>query len=223
MNSQLKLSAAIAAAFVTVLGVVLSIQAVLSPEEEAVRDTAATTSDSRLASSQGRVIGKAGDGGVTFVEFLDFECEGCRAAYPAVEELRERYEGRVTFVARYFPLPGHFNAQRAARAVEAAAQQDRFEQMYQMMYTTQQQWGEKKTPQDDLFRNFARDLGLDMEKFDLDYESEATQKRIDEDLSDGAALGVQSTPSFFINGKRLEPQTFDDLTEAIDDALADAT
>lgn len=50
---------------------------------------------------------------MTFVEFLDFECESCRAAYPANEQLRKDYEGRVTFVVRYFPIPSHFNAERA--------------------------------------------------------------------------------------------------------------
>ena len=67
------------------------------------------------------------DSPVTFVEFLDFECEACGAMFPNVERLRNDYAGRVNFVVRYFPLPGHFNAERAARAVEAAAQQGRFE------------------------------------------------------------------------------------------------
>ena len=81
------------------------------------------------------------DGKVTFVEFLDFECEACGAAFPAVEQLRAAYGDRVSFVVRYFPLDGHFNAQRAARAVEAAAQQDQFEAMYEKMYETQAEGG----------------------------------------------------------------------------------
>ena len=97
----------------------------------------------------------------TVVEFLDVECEACRAAYPAVEQLRETYGDMVTFVVRYFPIPSHANAERAARAVEAAAQQGRFEAMYQRMYETQAQWGEQQAPMDNLFREFAAGLGLD--------------------------------------------------------------
>lgn len=89
---------------------------------------------------------------VTFVEFLDFECEGCRAVCPEIEKLRSTYGDRVTFVIRYFPLAAHYNAERAARAVEAAAQQDQLEAMYRKMYDTQVQWGEKQTPADDVFR-----------------------------------------------------------------------
>jgi thiol-disulfide isomerase/thioredoxin len=74
------------------------------------------------------------DSDVTFVEFLDFECEGCRAVYPSIEQLRSDYGDRVNFVIRYFPLGAHYNAERAARAVEAAAQQGKLEAMYKKMY-----------------------------------------------------------------------------------------
>ena len=160
------------------------------------------------------------DGKVTFVEFLDFECEACGAAFPAVEQLRAAYGDRVSFVVRYFPLDGHFNAERAARAVEAAAQQGQFEAMYKKMYETQAEWGEQKVPMDDRFRSYAQDLGLDMAKWDTDYASDATKARIQADIDDGKAMGVTSTPTFFVNGQRLEPQSYDDLTTALDQALA---
>ncbi|VEG52703.1 DSBA oxidoreductase [Mycolicibacterium aurum] len=166
-------------------------------------------------------LNSAPDGDVTFVEFLDFECEGCRAAYPAVEQLRAQYGQRVSFVARYFPMPGHFNGERAARAVEAAAQQGQFEPMYKMMFETQDQWGEKQVPADDVFRAFATELGLDMAAWDQAYDSPATLDRIQEDVADGTALGVQGTPTFFINGEEVQIQTYADLGTAIDKALAE--
>lgn len=153
-----------------------------------------------------------------FVEFLDFECEACGAIYPVIEDLRRTYGDRVTFVVRYFPMPGHFNAERAARAVEAAAQQGgRFEQMYQRMFTTQTHWGgEQQVPADDLFRSFAVDLDLDMAAFDTVYNSPATLERIRADVADGLALGVQGTPpTFFLDENRLQPNTIDDLTAAV--------
>ena len=165
-------------------------------------------------------LSTAPDGKVTFVEFLDFECESCKAAFPVIEQLRDQYEGRVTFVARYFPLPAHTNAMPAARAVEAAAQQGKFEAMYAKMYATQDQWGEQQSPKDTVFRGFAEELGLDMAAYDDAVKSPETQARIDLDVADGQALGVQGTPTFFLNGERFEPQSVADLTRALDDALA---
>ncbi|KAA0113335.1 DsbA family protein [Mycolicibacterium sp. P9-22] len=159
------------------------------------------------------------DATVTFVEFLDFECEGCRAAYPIVEQLRADYGDRVEFVLRYFPLSGHFNGERAARAVEAAAQQGQLEAMYRKMFDTQAEWGEQRTPADHIFRGFAGDLGLDMAAFDAAYNDPATLERIRVDQRDGEALGVMGTPTFFVNGEQIPVQRSDDLRNAIDSAL----
>lgn len=157
---------------------------------------------------------------VTFVEFLDFECEGCRAVYPEIEKLRSQYGDRMNFVIRYFPMPGHFNSERAARAVEAAAQQGQLEAMYHKMYDTQDQWGEKQIPADDAFRGFATELGLDMAAFDAAYNDPTTLKRVQFDMADGRALGVQGTPTFFLNGKQIQPRSTDELAKAFDQALA---
>lgn len=202
--------------FAAVVAVMISIEQRRggAPEGAAPADAAAAVrpESHRLSTAPGARA--------TFVEFLDFECEGCRAAYPDIEQLRERYAGRVEFVIRYFPLPGHFNGERAARAVEAAAQQGRLEPMYKLMFDTQSEWGEQRVPMDDRFRGYAQRLGLDLARFDAAYADPRTLERIDVDRRDGEALGVEGTPSFFVNGKKLEPESFDDLTRAIDDALA---
>lgn len=164
-------------------------------------------------------LGPAGGGKVTFVEFLDFECEACRSYFPLVEKLRADYSGRVTFVIRYFPIPSHTNAERAARAVEAAARQGQLEPMYKRMYATQAQWGEQRVPQDNVFRGFASDLGLDLARFDTVYNDPATLTRIRADIADGNELGVEGTPTFFVNGARLQPRKFEDFTHALDSAL----
>ncbi|RBO96352.1 DsbA family protein [Nocardia puris] len=156
---------------------------------------------------------------VTLVEFLDFECEACAAMYPVVERLREEYRDRVTFVVRYFPVPSHFNAERAARAVEAAARQGRFEQMYQQMFRTQAGWGERRVPLDEVFRGFARELGLDMAAFDADYADPRVGERVRADFEDGLALGVRGTPTFFVDGEPIVPNGYESLAEALDAAL----
>lgn len=185
-----------------------------------------TTGEPSADSAPGQVVREnshrlndAPDAAVTFVEFLDFECEGCRAAYPIVEQLRAEYGDRVEFVLRYFPLGGHFNGERAARAVEAAAQQGQLEPMYHKMYETQAQWGEKRTPADDVFRGFASELGLEMAAFDEAYNDPATLQRIRLDTNDGEALGVQGTPTFFVNGDQVPVRSPDDLRNAIENAL----
>ncbi len=174
----------------------------------------------RVVRADSHRLSTAPDGKVTFVEFLDFECESCRAAFPVVEDLRQRYAGRVTFVLRYFPLDSHFNAKRAAWAVEAAARQGQLEPMYRKMYQTQTEWGEQRVPADATFRGFASELGLDVARWDADYASPEVAARVQADLDDATALGLTGTPSFFVNGQRLEPESVDDLTRAIDEALA---
>ncbi|MEQ7845718.1 DsbA family protein [Nocardioides kribbensis] len=176
--------------------------------------------DSLLVREDSQVVGEpARSGNVTMVEFLDFECEACGAVYPAVEQLRAEYDGRVTFVARYFPLPGHVNAEPAARAVESAARQGEFEAMYQMMYETQAEWGESQDPKDDLFRSYAEDLGLDMQQYDADFASPEVAARVQRDVEDGMELGVQGTPTFYLDGELLQPRTYEDFTQALDEAL----
>lgn len=173
----------------------------------------------QLVRDNSRHLNSVPDSKVDFVEFLDFECEACRAAFPMVERLRAEYGDRANFVIRYFPIQSHFNAERAARAVEAAAQQDKLEPMYKKMYETQSEWGEQKTPADSLFRGFATELGLDMQAFDAAYDDPATLERINLDVADGRALGVQGTPTFFINGERVEFKTYEDLSTAMRSAL----
>jgi protein-disulfide isomerase len=213
VSSNVKISAALVAVFAVALAVFGVVRAQGGDEGLPAANAAVVREDSHRLSS-------AADGRVTLVEFLDFECEGCLAAYPFVEELRQTYDGRITFVARYFPMPGHANAENAAVAVEAAAQQDRFEDMYDRMYETQSQWGEKQDSQAAVFRGFAEELGLDIAAFDAAVAAPATLERVLRDREDGIALGVEGTPTFFLNGKKLTVTTTDEFIEALDAALA---
>lgn len=161
------------------------------------------------------ILDDAGKGAVTVVEFLDFECEACGAFYPVVEDLREEFSGQVTFAFRYFPLPGHFNSTNAAVAVEAAAQQGQLEPMYQRMFETQAEWGEAQESRAPLFRQFAEELGLDLAEYDAAVADPATAERVQSDFDAGVALGVSSTPTFFVNDQMVQMKSFDDLGAAI--------
>jgi protein-disulfide isomerase len=219
VKPQVRVSLLVAGVFVAVVATLL----VLAGRDSggAGADAPGGASDSRLVREDSRIIGQRGSSDVVFVEFLDFECEACRAAFPVVEDMREKYGDQVTFVARYFPLPGHFNAERAARAVESSARQGNFEEMYHKMYETQASWGEQQVPLDDLFRQFAEEIGLDMEQYDADYASEEVAARVQRDVEDGVALGVQGTPTFFLDGKRFEPTSVEDFEEGLKEALAE--
>lgn len=167
------------------------------------------------------ILDEADDGKVTLVEFLDFECEACGAFYPFIEQLRADYAGRVTFAFRYFPLPGHGNSVNAAVAVEAASRQDMLEPMFHRLFETQAQWGEKGAEsQAPLFRQYAEELGLDLERYDADVSDPEVLARVQSDFDEGVALGVNQTPTFFLNDRRVQLSSFDDLRAAIEAELA---
>ncbi|GAA1291363.1 hypothetical protein GCM10009609_69620 [Pseudonocardia aurantiaca] len=221
MTKNLKATLTVVVVAVGVLALLLVLNRPSTPEPAAQESaTGRLVPAELLVRENSHRLSTAPDGRATFVEFLDFECAACRAAYPAIEQLRTEYAGRVTFVARYFPISSHFNAENAAVAVEAAAQQDRFEPMYQRMFETQSTWGERQVSQAPLFRQFAAELGLDMAAYDRTIADPATLERVRADQRDGQAAGVQGTPTFFLNGELIEPRSLDDLRAALDSALA---
>jgi protein-disulfide isomerase len=177
--------------------------------------------DVTVVAANSHRLDTAPDGSVTFTEFLDFECEVCAAVYPYVEQLREEYAGQVTFVTRYFPLPGHKNSMNAAIAVEAAAQQGQFEAMYHRMFQSQAEWGEQQQSQAHVFRGYAEALGLDMDDYDAAVANPATEARVQHDFDAGRALGVAATPTIFLNNDPIELTSPDDLRAAVERAVND--
>ncbi|AZM47443.1 disulfide bond formation protein DsbA [Streptomyces sp. WAC 06738] len=199
---------------------VFALAAAFLPGDDSPGD-ATPAADARVVRADSHRLTSPADSELTLVEFLDFECEACGAYYPAVEKLRERYGDRVTFIARYFPMPGHRNGELAARAAEAAARQDKFDEMYRKLFDTQAEWGEAQESKEDVFRGFARELGLDMARFDRDLAAPRTADRVRADQRDGLALDVQGTPTFFLGGEKISnPQSYEDFAAAIDEALA---
>jgi protein-disulfide isomerase len=221
VQNQTKAALAVAAIVVLVIGGLFAVNQAQGGDEPAAAEVSAAVADGAIVREDSRILGEEGASGVTFVEFLDFECEACGAAYPIVEDLREKYAGEVTFVIRYFPLPGHFNAGRAARAVESAARQGELEAMYNRMYETQTEWGESDEPKDDLFRSYAEEIGLDMDQYDADYVSQEIEERISQDVADGESLGVSGTPTFYIDGELFQPEAVEDFSAALDEAVAE--
>lgn len=138
------------------------------------------------------------DAKVTLVEFLDYECPSCAAMYPTVDRIRQEYGDRIQVVVRYFPL--HGNSVLAFKAAEAAGRQGKYEAMYSTLFQQQRAWGGKSTPPTDIFVGYASSLGLDVEQFRRDLADPALDEKVRRDQADGVAVGVNGTPTFFVNG-----------------------
>ncbi|MGP9681369.1 DsbA family protein [Brachybacterium sp. AOP3-A1-3] len=202
----------IAAAALVLAGFVIF----LDPKEKQTEPAEASGSTSaQLVREDSPRLSDGGD--VVFVEYLDFECEACLALYPSIEEIRAEYGDQVTFVVRYLPL--HGNSVEAAKAAEAAGAQGEFEAMYKALFDNADQWSHQETSQREAFFGYAEELGLDMERFEQVYDDPVTLERIEQSAADAEALGVTSTPTFFVDGERLEPTRVEDLTDPLDAAL----
>lgn len=166
------------------------------------------------------------DAVVTIVEFLDPECESCRAMAPIVKKLMKDYEGKVRLVVRYMPL--HKNSLLAASWTEAAGEQGKYWQMQELIFQRQPEWGTKhdidpdSSAQPDAkkqFEKYGMELGLDVEKMLKAVEEHRFTSKITRDQADGQSLGVKSTPTFFVNGRRLARLGEAELKALIDEEL----
>jgi len=161
------------------------------------------------------------DAKVNVVEFGDYQCPACAYASPIVQQLVDAYKDNpnVNFVFRNFPLPQHSNAMISAEAAEAARAQGKFLEMSEILYERQNEWsGSSKALE--IFTGYAKELGLDIKAFTDSVNQKKFQETIIKDRSDGQALGVNSTPSFFINGEKLNGiPSFDEFKKIIDEKL----
>lgn len=177
--------------------------------------------DPRKVSKIDHVRG-AENAAVTLIEYADFQCPGCGSYYPILKSLEQTYEGKVRFVFRHFPLTQiHPNAFAASRAAEAAGKQNKFFEMHDKLFETQQAWGQTTTNQQSLFEGYAKELGLDIVKFKADYVSGETADRINLDVTTGQeTFGVNSTPTFILNGNKISnPKDIDSFKKVIDAEL----
>jgi len=159
---------------------------------------------------------------VTLVEFADFECPGCGAMYPVVKELQKEYGNKLNLVYHNFPLPMHPYAKNAVQSAIAAGNQGKFWQMHDMLFDNQDTWAGSANSGDaqKIFNSYAQKLHLNMTKFNQDVNAQATINRMNTDLADGNTLGVNSTPTFYINQhKYLGDYTLDGMKSAIDSYL----
>ncbi len=139
------------------------------------------------------------------VEYSDIECPACAAYYPIIKQMLQDHGDKVTFVYRHFPLRQiHKNAQLGAQALEAAAMQEKFWEMEELLFNSQEEWTGKRNAEE-LFIGYAQKLGLDTEKFRSDMNSDAARDKVNADYASGIQAQVNSTPTFYLNGEKLNP------------------
>ena len=154
----------------------------------------------------------ADDAPVTLVEYGDYECPHCGAAYPIVKKVQKRMGARLRFVFRNFPLTqAHPHARHAAGAAESAGAQGKFWEMHDTLYENQH------ALDDESLTAYAEKIGLDAEKFTEDLRSDSVEERIRADFMGGVESGVNGTPTFFINGTRFnESWDYETLLKALE-------
>ena len=161
--------------------------------------------------------GKGRDGAkAVIVEFSDFQCPFCARVLPTMKQIQEEYGDKVRIVFKHLPLRMHSKAPAAHSAAEAAHRQGKFWEMHDRIFANQSSMSPDK------YTEYAREIGLDMERFEKDVALAAVKKRVDGDAAEAARLGVTGTPAFFINGRFLSgARPFESFKEMIDAELGD--
>lgn len=161
---------------------------------------------------------------VTLIEYADFQCPACEAYYPIFKQLMSDYKGKVNFVYRFFPLETvHHNAQISSQAAYAASlqgnAQENFWKMHDKLFDTQSAWANLTDPTS-TFVGYAKSLGLNTDQFTKDMNAGSTVDFVQKAYNNSLNLGLNGTPTFFVNGKQItNPQGYQPFKQILDNAL----
>lgn len=159
---------------------------------------------------------KAGnpDASAYLVEFSDFQCPGCAAFAPVVSQIVEKHKDKLLFAYRHFPLDQHAFAMKAAIAAEAAARQGKFWEAAMVLFQNQNNFS------DDFFTNqFVQLVQLEQSQYVKDAARADLKQKVEADRSYGISIGINATPTFFLNGKKLDLTNFEDLKRAVEEVI----
>ena len=154
---------------------------------------------------------------VVLEEYGDYQCPPCGMLFPVLKNIEHEYGNQLRVVFHHFPLTKiHKNAMMAAQAAEAARNQGKFQEMHDRLYGTQNAWSDLADPRP-TFIEYARQLGLNVERFSRDMDGPEVQQRIASDMQRGSGVGVTGTPTVFIEGQmlRYEATTPEGLRQGI--------
>ena len=203
-----------------VLGLIILIVGLFAYYFYATSGVSTVANKDIVISTTDHVRGKP-DAKLTLVEFGDFQCPACAAYEPLVRQVTADNKDVLKVVFRHFPLTQmHQNALMGAKAAEAAGMQGKFWEMHDMLYDKQKEWSLGLNARD-IIMGYAVTLKLDTKKFSDDLNSKAIEDKILAELKEGTQLDVQGTPTFFLNGRRLEnPQSLEAFDKIIREAAA---
>lgn len=174
------------------------------PEKEYTRSEMITADTNKKGNPQATVY---------LVEFSDFQCPGCGAAFPFVSDIVAEHSDKLEFGYRHFPFAQHDFAQLAAEAAEAAGVQGKFWEMHDLLFENQQEIS------DEFIQELAKELELDMDQFNEALDLGTFSNKVTKDQLFGTQIGVNSTPTFFLNGKKMNFSDFTDFREQIETAI----
>lgn len=169
------------------------------------------------------VVG-TGNKKVTLIEYGDFQCPACKSYYPIVQQIKQAYGDDIKFQFRNFPLTQiHPNAFIGHRAAEAAGKQGKFFEMHDLLYEQQDSWSRASDPSS-VLHSYAEQLSLNIDQFKKDMTSPDIAAIINADIKEAQDVGANSTPTFVINGRKIEenPKSLDDFKKLIDEEIAKA-
>jgi protein-disulfide isomerase len=135
-------------------------------------------------------------------EFGDFQCPPCGAFHPVLEQMEAEFGNKLRVTFREYPLPIHTHALRAASAAEAAGMQGKFWEMHKLIYEHQKEWKDQFDVRA-IFDDYAKQIGLDVERFNRDLGGGEVAQRVIQDGKRGQSMGVSGTPTVFLNGREV--------------------
>lgn len=211
-NAQIKKYSIWAGAVLTIglviFGLFLLVTSPTTPTNEKVSIAPISTKDIGIGDPKAKAV---------LVEYSDFQCPACASYYPLVKQLLDEYKDKVYFVYRIFPLTNiHPNSHISAQAAYAANKQNNFFEMEELLFTNQKDWSSASDPSG-IFMDYARELKLDVKKFQTDMNSDEAKKYVNDSESKALAEGINSTPTFILNGVKIKnPGSYDDFKKLID-------
>lgn len=175
--------------------------------------------DSKLQKAQVSESLLANGGKVTLEEFSDFQCPACAAAAPIVSELKKKYGDKLEIIFNDYPLLYHKWAKKASEAAALASDQGKFWEYHDLLFERQQEWSQSSDATV-FFKEYAKELGLDAEKFNKSLDSGEKEGYVNEKIKKGEEAGVDATPTFYLNGKKLSSyKTWNEFIQKIEKEL----
>jgi len=189
---------------------ILKIAGSLSPNNESIENLPILEQDWIKGNKNSRVV---------LIEYSDFECPACAMYASIVNQIVKEFGDKIVLAYRHFPLKDkHKNAELAAYFTEAAGRQGKFWEMHDVIFEKQAEWAEKNNAED-LFIEYAKKLSLDVNLLNKDINSEEIKNKVDNDFKSGISAKVNYTPTLFLNGKKISPESYEDFKNIISQAI----